>query len=216
MTSQEQVVAGYFVYGPSTTLVYTEGRRRCRASRSTPVIGEFLLSHPDIRIPSPRAVLRLPTRGRSSAVARGAAPLRRVRCKTSDPARAGPTRRAIPALSSSTSTGSSSGGIYLYPATATTRPTGKLRLMYEAAPLALVAEAAGGAASRRHAADRFHLPRGEPPEDPDLPRQLEGRRRGARERVSPPRSAIDWGRFAEDLSPQGARRLDEHQEERRS
>ena len=38
------------------------------------------------------------------------------------------------------------GGIYMYPATGKS-PQGKIRLMYEAAPLALVAEAAGGAAS---------------------------------------------------------------------
>ena len=48
--SHEQVVAGYFLYGPSTTLVYTEGRR-VHGFTLDPGIGEFLLSHYEIRIP---------------------------------------------------------------------------------------------------------------------------------------------------------------------
>src|ERR1039458_5142199 len=57
--SLEQVVAGYFLYGPSTTLVYTEGRT-VHGFTLDPVIGEFLLSHPEIRIPETR-----PTSGRT-------------------------------------------------------------------------------------------------------------------------------------------------------
>src|SRR5512140_3767494 len=48
--SQEQVVAGYFVYGPSTVLVYTEGHT-VHGFTLDPGVGEFLLSHPQIRIP---------------------------------------------------------------------------------------------------------------------------------------------------------------------
>jgi fructose-1,6-bisphosphatase I len=49
-SSHEQVVAGYFLYGPSTTLVYTEGER-VHGFTLDPGIGEFLLSHHEIRIP---------------------------------------------------------------------------------------------------------------------------------------------------------------------
>ncbi|MBK9376262.1 MAG: fructose-1,6-bisphosphatase [Holophagales bacterium] len=53
--SQQQVVAGYFVYGPATMLVYTAGPKAgVQGFTLDPGIGEFLLSHPDIRIPAQR------------------------------------------------------------------------------------------------------------------------------------------------------------------
>lgn len=142
--SHEQVVAGYFLYGPSTILVYTEGRT-VHGFTLDPGVGEFLLSHPEIRIPSRGAYY-----GANEGTIRDweEGPRRFVdwvREKDTVTGRPYSTRYSG-ALVSDFHRIVLKGGIYLYPATAKS-PQGKIRLMYEAAPLALVAEAAGGAAS---------------------------------------------------------------------
>ena len=103
--SLEQVVAGYFLYGPSTTLVYTEGRT-VHGFTLDPVIGEFLLS-------PPRSAF--PTTGRTMARTRAPSSTGSVAhaCSSSGCARTilrqgVPTRRATPERSSRTSTASSS------------------------------------------------------------------------------------------------------------
>ncbi len=142
--SREQVVAGYFLYGPSTTLVYTAGRA-VHGFTLDPVIGEFLLSHREIRIPD-----HGPYYGANEGTVHSWEPgprhfLEWVR--ETDAATGRPySTRYSGALVSDFHRIILKGGIYLYPATAKS-PRGKIRLMYEAAPLALVAEAAGGAAS---------------------------------------------------------------------
>ena len=142
--SQEQVVAGYFLYGPSTTLVYTEGRR-VHGFTLDPGIGEFLLSHYEIRIPD-----HGPYYGANEGTVRDweSGPRRFLEwVRESDPATGRPySTRYSGALVSDFHRIVLKGGIYMYPATGKS-PRGKIRLMYEAAPLALVAEAAGGAAS---------------------------------------------------------------------
>ena len=142
--SQEQVIAGYFLYGPSTTLVYTEGHT-VHGFTLDPSIGEFLLSHPEIRIPD-----HGPYYGANEGTIRDweEGPRRFVewvREKDSETGRPYSTRYSG-ALVSDFHRIILKGGIYLYPATSKS-PQGKIRLMYEAAPLALVAEAAGGAAT---------------------------------------------------------------------
>jgi fructose-1,6-bisphosphatase I len=142
--SQEQVVAGYFLYGPSTTLVYTEGRR-VHGFTLDPGIGEFLLSHPEMRIPE-----HGPYYGANEGTVHDweSGPRRFLEwARESDPATGRPySTRYSGALVSDFHRIVLKGGIYIYPATGK-MPNGKIRLMYEAAPLALVAEAAGGAAS---------------------------------------------------------------------
>ena len=142
--SHEQVVAGYFLYGPSTTLVYTEGRR-VHGFTLDPGIGEFLLSHYEIRIPD-----HGPYYGANEGTVRDweSGPRRFLEwVRESDPATGRPySTRYSGALVSDFHRIVLKGGIYMYPATGKS-PRGKIRLMYEAAPLALVAEAAGGAAS---------------------------------------------------------------------
>ncbi len=142
--SQEQVVAGYFLYGPSTTLVYTEGRT-VHGFTLDPGIGEFLLSHHEIRIPD-----HGPYYGANEGTVHDweSGPRRFLEwVRESDPATGRPySTRYSGALVSDFHRIVLKGGIYMYPATGKS-PKGKIRLMYEAAPLALVAEAAGGAAS---------------------------------------------------------------------
>lgn len=159
--SREQVAAGYFLYGPSTMMVYTvlsasepvgpqDRRRRARSSgvhgfTLDPGIGEFLLSHPDIQIPA-RGPYYAANEGTIGEWTDGSQQfvewLRQSDASTGRPY----STRYSGALVADVHRILLKGGIYLYPATKKL-PRGKLRLMYEAAPLAAVVEAAGGAAS---------------------------------------------------------------------
>ncbi|MDP6700908.1 MAG: class 1 fructose-bisphosphatase [Candidatus Latescibacteria bacterium] len=134
---KEQVAAAYVVYGTSTMLVVAiEGNVQGFTLDST--TGDFLLTHPDIRIPE-----------RCEYYSANDGNFRKWD---------GSTQQAVAALQSRYSlryVGSLvcdfhrnilKGGIYVYPADPT-YPEGKLRLMYEANPLGYIAEQAGGAAS---------------------------------------------------------------------
>lgn len=143
----EQVAAGYFIYGSSTMLVYTTGDG-VHGFTLHPSIGEFLLSHENIQIPEV---------GRIYSVNEGYycywdEPVRRYvdYLKTPDAAGNRPyTSRYIGSLVSDVHRNLLKGGIFMYPADRRDpkKPYGKLRLLFEAAPMAFVVEAAGGAAS---------------------------------------------------------------------
>ena len=138
----EQVVAGYIIYGSSTMLVYTTGRG-VHGFTLDPSIGEFLLSHEDIKIP-PRG--RIYSANESNYAGWDPGVQRYVdHLKRPD---ASPTysARYIGSLVSDFHRNLLKGGIFLYPADANS-PNGKLRLLYEASPLAFIVEQAGGRAS---------------------------------------------------------------------
>ena len=140
----QQVAAGYIVYGPSTMLVYTTGHG-VNGFTLEPSIGEFLLSHPDIRIPA-RASLYSINEGNYRSFAPG---LRRYLkwLQEEDEATGRPyTTRYIGSFVADVHRNLIKGGIYLYPATRH-NPHGKLRLMYEANPMAFIVEQAGGMAT---------------------------------------------------------------------
>ncbi|MGH7204878.1 MAG: class 1 fructose-bisphosphatase [Nitrospiraceae bacterium] len=140
----EQVAAGYLMYGSSTMLVFTAGQG-VHGFTLDPGVGEYLLSHEHIRIPS---------RGKVYAVNEGnyhkwLAGTRQFvdYLKASDKATGRPySTRYSGCLVADVHRMLLGGGIYLYPG-ATDKPEGKLRLLYEANPLALVVEQAGGRAS---------------------------------------------------------------------
>jgi len=142
-----QVCAGYVMYGSSTMLVYTTGQG-VHGFTFEPNIGEFLLSHPNIRTP---------TRGRIYSTNVGNyfrwsdGPKRYVDwLKMDDPATRRPySSRYVGSLVADFHRNLLYGGIYLYPGDHR-NPRGKLRVLYEAAPLAFIAEEAGGAASDGH------------------------------------------------------------------
>ncbi len=140
-----QVAAGYVVYGSSTMLVYTTGNG-VHGFTLDPSIGEFLLSHPDIRIPRPPQRIYSVNEG---YYGRWSAGQRRLidHLKGLD-GEAGPafSSRYIGSLVADFHRTLLYGGIFMYPAD-TRNPRGKLRLLYEAAPLAFVCEHAGGRAS---------------------------------------------------------------------
>jgi fructose-1,6-bisphosphatase I len=140
-----QVAAGYILYGSSTMLVYTTGQG-VHGFTLDPTIGEFLLSHPDIRSPDVGKYYSV----NESHWNKWAPGIQRVvgAFKNGD---SGGSRveaknaRYIGSLVADIHRNLMSGGVFLYPAD-TASPEGKLRLLYEAAPLAFVVEQAGGAA----------------------------------------------------------------------
>ena len=138
-----QVVAGYILYGSSTMLVYTTGAG-VHGFTLDPTIGEFLLSHPRIRTPDVGryySVNESNWNRWSPAVQRVVATF-----KNGDGAVVAKNARYIGSLVADFHRNLISGGIFLYPADSRS-PEGKLRLLYEAAPLAFVVEQAGGAAT---------------------------------------------------------------------
>ena len=139
-----QVCAGYVMYGSSTMLVYTTGQG-VHGFTFEPSIGEFLLSHDDIRTPD-RGQIYSVNEGNyfkwDDGVKRYVDWL-----KIEDEATGRPYgARYIGSLVADFHRNLLYGGIFLYPADRT-NPEGKLRVLYEGAPLAYIAEQAGGAAS---------------------------------------------------------------------
>jgi fructose-1,6-bisphosphatase I len=138
-SGRTQIGAGYILYGPSTMLVYSIGRG-VHAFTLDPSLGEFILSNEDIRTPehgpvysvnegnfwewdeSYRDYIRYVHRHEGYTARYGGAMV-------------GDFHRIL-----------LQGGVFLYPGT-TRKPEGKLRLLYEAAPLAFLIEQAGGRAS---------------------------------------------------------------------
>lgn len=140
----EQVAAGYVMYGTSTLLVYTAGNgsHGFTLDRSSNV---FMVSHPDIRCPA---------NGRYFSANLGnlgdwPAPIRRYFDHVTGnhrPAGRPFSLRYAGALVADVHRNLLDGGVYFYPADAA-NPDGKLRYLYESAPLAFVIEQAGGRAS---------------------------------------------------------------------
>ncbi|MEO5511342.1 MAG: class 1 fructose-bisphosphatase [Longimicrobiales bacterium] len=141
----KQVAAGYVVYGSSTMLVYSTGHGVFGFTLD-PSIGEFLLSHPDIRIPDPGRRIYSVNEGNYSCWSPG----QRAYVDYLKGVRGGIDKvfsaRYIGSLVADFHRNLLYGGIFMYPAD-NMHANGKLRLLYEAAPLAFIAEQAGGCAS---------------------------------------------------------------------
>ena len=139
-----QVCAGYVMYGSSTVLVYTTGHG-VHGFTFEPDVGEFLLSYPDIRTPNHGRIYSV----NEGNYARWLDGVKRYVdwLKCDDKATGRPySARYVGSLVADFHRNLLYGGIYIYPGDKK-NPNGKLRLLYEAAPLAFVAEQAGGAAS---------------------------------------------------------------------
>jgi fructose-1,6-bisphosphatase I len=139
-----QVAAGYVVYGSSTMLVYTTGAG-VYGFTLDPGVGEFLLSHERILIPEPGERMCSVNAGNfrawSPAQQRLFESLRRPD-DGDDPF----GFRYVGSMVADVHRILLEGGLFMYPAEAGS-PTGKLRLLYEAAPMAMIVEQAGGRAS---------------------------------------------------------------------
>ncbi len=143
----EQVAAGYVIFGSSTMLVYTTGRG-VNGFTLDPSIGEFCLSHPDMKLPAKGNIYSI-NEGNYVHFPDGVKQYIKY-CQVEDAATKRPySSRYIGSLVADFHRNLLKGGIYIYPATAKS-PNGKLRLLYECNPLAWIAEQAGGRASDGH------------------------------------------------------------------
>ncbi len=135
----QQLAAGYILYGPSTQFIYSMGKG-VHAFTLDPSLGEFILS---------QSHLQIPAQGFTYSVNEGNF------CQWAEPIQhyirhvhrqEGYSARYSGALVADVHRILLKGGVYLYPGTLK-KPEGKLRLMYEASPLAYLVEQAGGLAS---------------------------------------------------------------------
>jgi fructose-1,6-bisphosphatase I len=141
-TGRHQVAAGYVIYGSSTMLVYTTGQG-AHGFTLDPSIGEFLLSHPDIRTPARGRYLSVNDSYEQQWDDPTRALIRRYRGL--DGKRKALSGRYVGSLVADFHRNLLGGGLFAYPSNTQYRK-GKLRLLYEANPLAFICEQAGGAA----------------------------------------------------------------------
>ncbi|MEP7067206.1 MAG: class 1 fructose-bisphosphatase [Gemmatimonadota bacterium] len=139
---RQQVAAGYVIYGSSTMLVYTTGQGS-HGFTLDPSIGEFLLSHPNIRIPDTGRYLSVNDSYEQLWDEPVKSLMRRYRGLEGD--HKALSVRYVGSLVADFHRNLLGGGVFAYPANRK-RVNGKLRLLYEANPLAFVVEQAGGAA----------------------------------------------------------------------
>jgi fructose-1,6-bisphosphatase I len=141
----QQVAAGYILYGSATMLVYTTGKG-VHGFTLDPSIGEFLLSHPNMKLPARPQRIYSVNEGNYSRWSPGQRKLidywKGVDGRNSKPFSA----RYIGSLVADLHRTLLYGGVFMYPADEK-NPRGKLRLLYEAAPLGFITEQAGGKAS---------------------------------------------------------------------
>lgn len=143
-TGHKQVAAGYIVYGSSTMLVYAT-RRGVNGFTLDPSIGEFCLSHPDIKCPEFGKIYSV-NYGNYTHYSAGVRDYLK-KCQGKVNANGGPySQRYIGSMVSDVHRNLIKGGIFMYPATMD-KPNGKLRLMYECNPFAFIIEVAGGKAT---------------------------------------------------------------------
>jgi fructose-1,6-bisphosphatase I len=138
----EQVAAGYIIYGTSTMLVYTTGDG-VNGFTLNPAIGTFYLSHPQMQFPENGTIYSV-NEGNYIHFPKGIKNYIKY-CQMEEGDRPY-TSRYIGSLVSDFHRNMIKGGIYLYP-TSSKNPNGKLRLLYECNPMALLAEQANGKAS---------------------------------------------------------------------
>ena len=139
---RRQVAAGYVIYGSSTMLVYTTGQG-VHGFTLDPLLGEFLLSHPDIKVPTKGRYLSVNDSYEGNWHEQVRALMRRYRGL--DGQQKPLNVRYVGSLVADFHRNLLGGGIFCYPDNSLS-PKGKLRLLYECNPLAFIIQQAGGAA----------------------------------------------------------------------
>ena len=140
----QQIAAGYIIYGSSTMLVYATARG-VNGFTLDQAIGEYTLSHPDIKCP-PSGKIYSVNHGNFFQYANGIRKYINI-CQQKQKSDGGPyTQRYIGSMVADVHRNLIKGGIFMYPGT-TDKPKGKLRLLYECNPLAFIVEVAGGKAT---------------------------------------------------------------------
>jgi fructose-1,6-bisphosphatase I len=142
VAGRNQIAAGYILYGPSTMLVYTIGKG-VHSFTLDPSLGEFILTEENMKIPSHGAVYSV-NEGNFWQWDESIREYIRYVHRTE-----GYSARYSGAMVSDIHRVLVQGGVFLYPGTIE-KPDGKLRLLYETAPLAYIIEQAGGRATNGH------------------------------------------------------------------
>lgn len=143
-SGEQQIAAGYIIYGSSTMLVYTTGNG-VHGFTFDPSIGVFYLSHENIQTPKAGQIYSV-NEGNYRKFPVGVKKYMKY-CQEMDPITNRPyISRYIGSLVADFHRNLLKGGIYMYPSYANA-PQGKLRLLYECNPLAWMVEQAGGKAS---------------------------------------------------------------------
>jgi fructose-1,6-bisphosphatase I len=138
------VAAGYVIYGSSTMLVYSTGNG-VNGFTLDPSIGEFCLSHPNIKIPENGSTYSV-NQGNYLKFSEGVRAYIKY-CQGIDDENPKPySLRYIGSMVADLHRNLLKGGIFFYPAD-TSAPNGKLRLLYECNPMAYIVEQAGGIAT---------------------------------------------------------------------
>jgi fructose-1,6-bisphosphatase I len=141
---RNQVAAGYIIYGSSTMLVYAT-RRGVNGFTLDPSIGEFCLSHPNIKCPEFGKIYSVNHGNFFQYEAQVQKYINDCQKKNKD--NGGPyTQRYIGSMVADVHRNLIKGGIFMYPGTIE-KPKGKLRLLYECNPFAFILEVAGGRAT---------------------------------------------------------------------
>lgn len=141
----DMAAAGYIIYGSSTMMVYTTGQG-VHGFTLDPSLGEFLLSHPNLQIPDQPSYYSA-NHGYEKYRTEGVTRFTRwLQGMDKEDEREPLSERYIGALVADFHRNLLEGGIFYYPGDSR-YPEGKLRLIYEANPLAFIAEQAGGRAS---------------------------------------------------------------------
>jgi fructose-1,6-bisphosphatase I len=140
----KQVAAGYIIYGSSTMMVYAT-RRGVNGFTLDQSIGEFTLSHPDIKCPESGKFYSVNHGNFFQYEENVKKYINECQRKTKD--NGGPyTQRYIGSMVADIHRNLIKGGIFMYPAVQD-KPKGKLRIMYECNPCAFIIEVAGGKAT---------------------------------------------------------------------
>jgi fructose-1,6-bisphosphatase I len=140
----EQVAAGYIIYGSSTMMVFTTGKG-VNGFTLDPSIGEFCLSHPNMKIPKTGSIYSI-NEGYYTHFPDGVKKYIKY-CQVEDKDTNRPyTSRYTGSMAADLHRNLIKGGIFIYPRTASSI-NGKLRLVYECNPMAFLIEQAGGVAS---------------------------------------------------------------------
>jgi fructose-1,6-bisphosphatase I len=144
---RDLVAAGYILYGSSTMMVYATAGGGVHGFTLDPAIGEFLLSHPNIRFPETPKYYSV-NQGYEPYWSKGVQAYTEW-LQANTPEKKGLPLRYIGSLVADFHRNLLTGGVYYYPADTQDpkKPGGKLRLLYEAGPLAFLAQQAGGYAS---------------------------------------------------------------------
>lgn len=139
---ENQVAAGYVIYGSSTMLVYTTGHG-VNGFTLNPAIGTFYLSHPNMKVAEDGHIYSI-NEGNYIHFPQGVKDYLKY-CQAEEGTRPY-TSRYIGSLVADIHRNILKGGVYIYP-TSSRAPKGKLRLLYECNPMAFIVEQAGGKAS---------------------------------------------------------------------